>query len=300
MIQLVVLSGKGGTGKTTITAALAERAWHARQHMVLADADVDAANLALLLTPSASKSHEFPGGEVARIDGARCEACGACADVCRFEAVLLSDGNYSIDPLACEGCGACLYACPSAALSMHTGQAGEWFASQTQYGPLFHAELDPGEENSGKLVALLKQHAKLEAMDQESDGVLVDGPPGIGCPVISAVSGADAALIVSEPTAAGAHDLERIIATTRHFDIPAWVCINKSDLYQDGTRRIREYCHREGLEVLAEIPFDRAIMRAMEDMQPVTRVAPDAPASLEITNLWGALWERLGQEGQHD
>lgn len=300
MFQLVVLSGKGGTGKTTITAALAERAWHARERMVLADADVDAANLALLMEPSASKAHDFLGGEVASIDNEHCEACGACADVCRFDAVYLSDGVYSIDPLACEGCGACLFVCPSEALSMHTQQAGEWFFSQTDYGPLFHAELDPGEENSGKLVALLKQHARLEAMDHGSQGVLVDGPPGIGCPVISAVSGANGALIVSEPTAAGIHDLERIVATTKHFDIPTWICINKFDLYREGARRIRNYCQREDLEILAEIPFDTAIMQAMENVQPVTRFAPDSPASLEIANLWDALQARLGEEGQHD
>lgn len=300
MIQLVILSGKGGTGKTTITAALAERAWQAQQQLVLADADVDAANLALLLVPSASKSHEFLGSEVALIDEERCEACDACAEVCRFDAVKLSDGAYSVDPLACEGCGACLYVCPSEALSMHTQQAGEWFSSQTDYGPLFHAELDPGAENSGKLVALLKQHARLEAMDMGSDGVLVDGPPGIGCPVISAVSGADAALIVSEPTTAGFHDLERIVATARHFDIPVWACINKSDLYREGALRIREYCHREGIGILAEIPFDDAIMRALEKRQPVSRFAPDAQASLEITRLWDALWVRLNEDGQDD
>lgn len=300
MIQFVVLSGKGGTGKTTITAALAERAWNDGQQMVLADADVDAANLALLLAPHGSEALEFLGGELARIDPERCEACGACAEACRFDAVHRLEGAYSVEPLACEGCGACLYVCPSEALSMHTQQAGEWFHSKTEYGPLFHAELDPGEENSGKLVALLKQHARLEAIDQGSDGVLVDGPPGIGCPVISAVSGADAALIVTEPTVAGVHDLERIVATARYFDIPAWVCINKADLYREGAQRIRSYCHQERLEILAEIPFDNAIMQAMRAVQPVTRFAPGAPASLEITRLWGELRSRLNGERKHD
>ncbi|MGD8731219.1 MAG: ATP-binding protein [Anaerolineales bacterium] len=299
MIQLVVLSGKGGTGKTTITAALAERAHSAELELVLADADVDAANLALLVSPNASEAESFLGGEIARIDAGRCEACGACEDVCRFDAVIRMNDGYAVDPLACEGCGACLYVCPSEALSMETQKAGEWFFSHTDYGSLFHAELEPGEENSGKLVALLKQRARLEALDQNIPGVLVDGPPGIGCPVISAVSGADAALIVSEPTAAGVHDLKRIVATARHFQIPVWVCINKADLYVQGAEQIRAYCQQEQLEILAEIPFDDAIMQAMENVQPVTRFAPDSPASHEITNLWDKLRIRLVEEGQY-
>jgi MinD superfamily P-loop ATPase len=300
VVQLVVLSGKGGTGKTTLTAALAERAEHAQLRMVLADADVDAANLALLLAPRELKAETFLGGEVAQIERVRCEACGACADACRFDAIQFSEDIYTIDPMACEGCGACLYVCPGDAISMQTQQAGEWFFSQTDCGPLFHAELYPGEENSGKLVALLKQLARLEALDQGSDGVLVDGPPGIGCPVISAVSGADAALIVSEPTAAGVHDLKRIIATARHFNIPVWVCINKSDLYPEGVELIRKHCHQEKIEILAEIPFDAAIMEAMENVQPVTRFAPDSPASFEIAHLWDELLVRIEAQRSHD
>jgi MinD superfamily P-loop ATPase len=277
---------------------LAERAVHAEVEIVLADADVDAANLSLLLAPSASRGEIFLGGEIARIAHELCEGCGACQDVCRYDAVHRTEDVYSVDPLSCEGCGACLYACPCEALSMQTQQAGEWFCSQTDYGPLFHAELEPGEENSGKLVALLKQQACLEAMDHESDLVLVDGPPGISCPVISAVSGADAVLVVSEPTAAGEHDLRRIVATVRHFQIPVWVCINKSDLYAKGTKQIWSYCEREQLEILAEIPFDGAILKAMKNVQPVTLFAPDSPATREIKKLWDKLQARLVQEGQ--
>lgn len=296
MIQLVILSGKGGTGKTTISAALAERACSAGRQVVLADADVDAANLALLLAPDRMQVNRFVGGELALIDQANCEACGECREVCRFDAVIEMAGSYSIDPLACEGCGACLHVCPHEAIRMEVQEAGEWFRSETDSGPLYHAELRPGEENSGKLVALLKQHARLEAIEAEKDGLIVDGPPGIGCPVISAVSGADAALIVTEPTASGLHDLERILETVKHFGIPAWVCLNKCDLHEAGARQIRDFCRRAEIEVLAEVPFDDAIMRAMTMVQPVTRYAPASPASAALDALWRAL-EAAFQEG---
>jgi MinD superfamily P-loop ATPase len=299
MKQLVVLSGKGGTGKTTVTAAIADLANRQQYRLVLADADVDAANLALLLAPNGTEAHTFLGGELAQIDDSSCEACGACGDVCRFEAIVVENGQFSIDPLACEGCGACQHVCPSDAITLEIQRAGEWFRSGTNYGPLFHAELEPGEENSGKLVALLKQHARLEALDRGYDGVLVDGPPGIGCPVISAVSGADAALIVTEPTAAGVHDLGRIVGTARHFDIPVWVCINKSDLLLEGARLIQNYCAEAGITILGEIPFDPVIVEAMEHVQPVTSYAFDSPASNALSTLYALLQEVLFESEQY-
>ncbi|MCJ7825795.1 MAG: ATP-binding protein, partial [Anaerolineales bacterium] len=221
MKQFVILSGKGGTGKTSVAASLAYLAAEGSQQVstVLADADVDAANLELVLAPRMLEREDFWGGKVAGIDHAACSGCGECADICRFDAIHEIDGIYEVDPIACEGCAACAFGCPTEAISM-TGQiAGEWYRSESRYGPLFHAALHPAQENSGKLVSLIKQRAKLLALDERRDLVIVDGPPGIGCPVISAASGADLALIVSEPSLAGVHDMQRILQTTEHFGV---------------------------------------------------------------------------------
>ncbi|MBC7223603.1 MAG: ATP-binding protein, partial [Anaerolineae bacterium] len=224
MKQLVILSGKGGTGKTTVAAALGHLASQ-ELSLVLADADVDAANLELVLSPRKLEEHAFMGGQLATIDPQACTACGACADACRFDAVLPGEEAYRIDASACEGCAACFYQCPTGAIRMEEQQAGLWFRSETRFGPLFHAHLFAGQENSGKLVTLVKQQARLLALDEGRDLVLVDGPPGIGCPVIASLAGADLALLVVEPTVAGVHDLERALGTARHFGVPALVCL---------------------------------------------------------------------------
>ena len=229
--QLVILSGKGGTGKTCVTAALAHLASanNPPVSIVLADADVDAANLELLLRPRVLESQDFQGGQVARINEDDCLGCGDCAAVCRFEALKIHNGTYRVDPIACDGCAACVFQCPEEAIVMREQIVGQWFRSDSRYGPLFHAALHPAQDNSGKLVTLVKQHARLLAMDENRHLVLVDGPPGIGCPVISAASGADLALIVAEPSTAGVHDMRRVLATTGHFGVPSLVCINKTN-----------------------------------------------------------------------
>jgi MinD superfamily P-loop ATPase len=296
MKQLVILSGKGGTGKTSVAAAFAHLAHDGPQSLrvVLADADVDAANLELVLKPNQIEAHDFIGGSVAVIDPQLCQGCGICEQVCRFDAVLLPSPNgkglggegYSINPIACDGCAACVYQCPDNAIRMEPQMAGRWFRSESLYGPLFHAELRPAQENSGKLVTLVKQQARLAALDGEYPLLIVDGPPGIGCPVISAVSGADLALVVTEPTVAGIHDMQRILETTAHFRVPTLVCVNKADIYPEGTRQIEAFCQEHGLKFVGHIPFDEAVTQAMMNGEPVTSYNPESPASQQMVAVW--------------
>ncbi len=293
MKQLVILSGKGGTGKTTVTAALAHLAAHDRR-IVLADADVDAANLGLVLSPVTQETHDFTGGRIAVVDAERCIACGRCAEVCRFDAVRApthSSDAYAIDPLACEGCAACFYECPAGAISMQPQRAGQWFVAATRYGPLYHAHLFAGQENSGKLVTLVKQMARLRAFDDAADLLLIDGPPGIGCPVIAALSGADLALIVTEPTVSGAHDLERILGLAAHFAIPAAVLLNKSDLSPAQTAAITSYCHTHSIPPVGRLPYDPAVTDAMVRGEPVTATA--GPVADALREAWGVVQTHL-------
>ncbi|HSQ27668.1 MAG TPA: ATP-binding protein [Anaerolineales bacterium] len=298
MRQIVILSGKGGTGKTSVTAALAQLATESNKihGLVLADADVDAANLDLVLHPNRLEEHEFMGGSLALIDADLCQGCGNCEEVCRFGAIIapeLGELVYSVDQVACDGCASCVYACPESAIQMETQIAGSWFHSDSRYGALFHAQLHPGQENSGKLVTLVKQQARLYALDHSLDLVLVDGPPGIGCPVISAASGADMALIIAEPTMAGIHDMERALQTTRHFRLPSMVVINKADISPKGADQIRNYCLKHEIELIGEIPFDENITQALVLGEPVTAWKPDAPASQAIQKIWESLQDRL-------
>ena len=298
--QLVVLSGKGGTGKTSISASLIHLAGQSPHHPVFADADVDAANLALVTEATPNQSHPFQGSFLAEINPELCENCGMCAGVCRYNAVLLPTNNHPwhrVNELLCEGCASCVHACPETAIQLHQQQDGEWFQSTTPYGQLFHAELFPAAENSGKLVTTVKQQAKLYAEDNACDLLIVDGPPGIGCPVISASAGADLALLVAEPGVSGIHDLERIIKTLQEFNVPILVCINKADLYPRGAKDIRELVAEYGFPLAGEIPFDEAIPNAIVAMQPVTRFAPDSPASVSIRQVWHTLQQIIFDEG---
>ncbi len=295
MKQLVVLSGKGGTGKTSIAAALSHLANDngGGKSIVLADADVDAANLELILSPRDTKVEEFWGGQIAEIDQRLCAQCGECLLVCRFEAIRETKEGYAVDPISCEGCAACYYVCPSDAISLKEQIAGTWSRSDSPLGPLFHAALRPAQENSGKLVALLKQHARLRALDDDRDLLIVDGPPGIGCPVISAVSGADMALIVVEPSKAGVHDMHRIMETTDHFGVASVVCINKTDLSIEGSEEIEAYCRYKEIQIVGAIPFDSEIPRAMAQGQSVITFRPDGPASRAIRKMWRRIVDLL-------
>ena len=298
MKQLVILSGKGGTGKTSVTAAFAHLSANDERSIksVFVDADVDAANLSLVLNPEDPQTHEFWGGSLAEIDQSMCIGCGACVPVCRYDAILpdFDHGQvYWIDPVACDGCAACVYACPQEAISMVKQQEGHWCQSKTPYGILYHEELFPGRENSGKLVTLIKQMARLDAEETGSKMVIIDGPPGIGCPVISACAGADLGLIVTEPSMAGLHDLKRVLGTLQHFHVPTVICINKWDIYPDGVRQIQEYAAQQDIELLGLIPFDDHILDAMLRGLPITVLYPDSPAAQAIKSIWDKVVLRL-------
>jgi MinD superfamily P-loop ATPase len=278
MKELVVLSGKGGTGKTSIVGSLAALA----ESKVLADCDVDAADLHLLLEPVVRQEHEFWSGQVAVIDQTKCTQCGLCQDLCHFNAI---DEDFNVDPVSCEGCGFCSHICPEEAITMEGNLSGHWFVSDTKYGPLVHARLGIAQENSGKLVALVRQQAKEMAEKQGADFIISDGPPGIGCPVISSLSGAHMALLVTEPSLSGIHDLERVLGVCRHFGTPALVCINKYDVNPENSRQIEDYCLKHKVEVASRIPFDNVVTEAMVKGQPVVEYN-DGRVSREISSLW--------------
>jgi MinD superfamily P-loop ATPase len=287
MKQIVVLSGKGGTGKTTVTAALAHLASQdPSTRAVFVDADVDAANLELLLEPQILETHDFVGGQTATIAAELCSGCGRCAEVCRFDAIQTDNGCYTVDVTACEGCATCKTQCPNDAVIMFPRMSGRWFSSLSRYGPLFHARLSPAQESSGKLVTLLKQRACTQALNESFPLMIVDGPPGIGCPVIAAVSGTDVVIVVTEPTAAGIHDMQRVLDLTSHFGIQALVCINKADLYPAGTDAITAYCQEKGLPVLGRLPFDLSIAEAMVHGQTITAYLPGSPVSRALHEVW--------------
>jgi MinD superfamily P-loop ATPase len=243
--------------------------------------------------------HDFNGGSVAVIDPQRCQLCGTCEQVCRFDAVLPGNEIFTIDPIACDGCAACVYQCPEEAIHMEPQAAGRWYRSESRYGQLFHADLFPAQENSGKLVTLVKQNARLLALDNRSQVVIVDGPPGIGCPVIAAAAGADLALVVTEPSVAGIHDLARALETTAHFRIPALVLINKADIYPEGSAQIEAMCAEMGVEVIGSIPFDPAVTTAMINGEPVTAYRPQTPASQAMRTAWQTVAARLNGAGEN-
>ncbi|RLI10027.1 (4Fe-4S)-binding protein [Candidatus Bathyarchaeota archaeon] len=286
MKQITILSGKGGTGKTTITASFAALSRNA----VFADCDVDASNLHLLLKPEVEQTVEFKGLKLAVIDSDRCTRCGLCEEKCRFNAI----HDFKVDPIQCEGCGVCVYVCPVKAIDFVDRVCGHAYISRTRFGPMSHARLKPGMENSGKLVTLVRQNAKRLAEEKGRDLVLVDGPPGIGCPVIASLSEIDAGLVVVEPTLSGIHDLKRALGLLRHFKVDPLVCINKHDLNHKNTEDIEEFCAENGVEVVGLVPFDPEVTRAMVAGLPVVEYAPGAPASNAIKETWSRVKLHLG------
>jgi MinD superfamily P-loop ATPase len=291
MRELVVISGKGGTGKTSLVAAFASLA----RNKVLCDADVDAADLHLLMSPKRMACHDFQAGNEAIIDRSKCTQCGLCREMCRFDAI---GPDYVVDPLACEGCGVCVHFCPEEAIGFPVKTCGEWFISETRFGPMVHARLGVAEENSGKLVTLVRQEARKLAEAQSRDLILTDGPPGVGCPVIASVGGADAALIVTEPTVSGRHDMERVAQLARFFHVPVLVCVNKSDLNPEFTREIRRYAEENSFAYVGAIPFDPVFTRAMVLGLTVMEFDGLSSAVEEIRRIWERVEEILAGCGE--
>jgi MinD superfamily P-loop ATPase len=292
MQELVVISGKGGTGKTSLVASLAALA----NRLVLADCDVDAADLHLVLAPEIARREKFSGGSRARIRPGHCSACGKCLELCRFGAVTFDgpgngrvDKTYRIDPIACEGCGVCAYFCPEEAIEFGPVVNGQWFVSTTRHGPMVHARLGVAEENSGKLVSLVRREAKRVASEQNLELILVDGSPGIGCPVIASITGADLVLVVTEPTPSGLHDLNRVAELTRHFGIRTWVVVNKCDLNLRLCEEIEEEAAKRGLNIAGRIRYDSTVTEAQIRALSVVEDSPSSAAAEDIRRIWARL-----------
>lgn len=296
MKELVVISGKGGTGKTTLAGAFAVLA----EEAVLADCDVDAANLGLILSPTVRETHDFTASRQAVIRAEVCTGCGRCAEVCRMDAVREVAGGFEVNGLSCEGCGVCRHLCPADAIELVSVLSGRWFVSDTEFGPLVHARLGPGEENSGKLVTVVRGKARDLAREREAELIIIDGPPGIGCPVVASLSGVTAALVVTEPSLSAMSDMERVLDVAHHFSVPAAVVVNRADVDDHLTARIERSCADRGVEVLGRIPYDPAVIQTL--VQGRTAVAKvvghDGPGRTDgAPRAIRELWSRLNTSG---
>jgi MinD superfamily P-loop ATPase len=286
MRELVVLSGKGGTGKTSITGSLAVLA----NNTVLVDCDVDAANLHLLLSPKIEETFDFYGGIKAMIDTDACINCDRCREVCQYGAINKNE-YYEVNEMGCEGCKVCFYECPVDAISVHDHLTGEYYKSSTKYGPMVHAEIGVAEGNSGKLVAEVKEVAR--SITAEGQLILIDGPPGIACPVISSLSGADYALLVTEPTVSGIHDLERVLELIKQFNVKPMICINKADISEIQKNRIVKYCKDNNLDIVGQINYDEAFIEALKQGEPIVNYDAESSSSVEIKEMWKRILERI-------
>lgn len=284
--ELIVISGKGGTGKTSLLGAFASLA----QNKVLCDADVDAADLYLILEPEIKERQDFQEGHRAVINPDKCTECGLCRELCRFHAI---SPEFRVDPIDCEGCGVCVHFCPADAIEFPRKNCGELFVSETRVGPMVHARLGIAEDNSGKLVTLARQRARELAKNKGLTLLLTDGPPGLACPVIASITGADGVLIVTEPTLSGHHDMDRVVELAQHFGIPASVCINKYDLNREMADTIEGYAQDKGLPVVGRIPFDPAFTEAMVQKQTITEYDATGSAAQTAREIWEWLRSNL-------
>jgi MinD superfamily P-loop ATPase len=286
MKELIVISGKGGTGKTSLMAAFSSLA----ENKVLCDADVDAADLHLLMNPTVTRRTDFRSGNTAKINPEKCSECGVCREMCRWNAI---GADYEVNPVDCEGCGVCVHFCPEAAIDFPENTCGEWYVSETRFGPMIHARLGIAEENSGKLVTLVRQEARKLAEAKNLDLILTDGPPGVGCPVIASIGGASAVIIVTEPTVSGRHDMERVAQLAAYFKVPAMMCINKFDLNPGLTRDIENDAEKQGISCLGKIPFDSIFTKAMIQGQTVLEYNGQTSVGEAIRSTWQRLLDNL-------
>ncbi len=286
MRELVVLSGKGGSGKTSVLSGFAA----IPGEKILCDADVDAADLHLILNPEILETHDFVSGNTAVVNPEKCTGCGRCRELCRFSAI---DEQFRIDPLECEGCGVCVHFCPEKAIDFPENNCGQWFLSDTRFGPMAHARLAIAEENSGKLVSLVRREAEKLAEEKDIKLILTDGPPGVGCPVIASLGGATAVLIVSEPTVSGIHDMKRVVELCEFFGIPAWLAVNKFDLNLDQTKMIEAYAAEKGAKLMGRVPFDSTFTKAMVEGLTVQEYDPESGAAVAVSELWKTLEQAL-------
>jgi len=286
MKEIVIISGKGGTGKTSIIAAFASLV----ENKVLCDADVDAADLHLIMDPEVKEHHDFESGHTAIINHDKCTECGLCRDLCRWDAI--SEG-FVVDSIECEGCGVCYYFCPEKAIDFPLNTCGEWYLSETRFGPMAHARLGIAEENSGKLVTLIRQEGKKLAEKNNLDLLLTDGPPGIGCPVIASMGGAAAVLIVTEPTVSGRHDMERVAELAAFFKIPAMMCVNKFDLNPSQGEAIEAFARERDISVIGRVPFDPAFTKAMVQGKTIVEFDSQSEGCVAVKSIWETVAQRL-------
>lgn len=283
MREIVIISGKGGTGKTSVSSSFA----HLMQNGVICDLDVDTPDMHIILEPQIKSEHKFVSGVEAVINQESCTQCGKCYSLCRFDAVRQGADGFFTDSISCEGCGVCAALCPAGAISLEEKHCGQWYESESRFGPMVHARLFPGEENSGRLVSLLKQRAREYARESGRDIILCDGSPGIGCPVISSLSGASMAVAVVEPTPSGGHDFLRVADLCDHFRIPVGVLINKADLNQGESEKIAAECAMRGYALLGKIPFSRDVADAMIARKAVTETGSG------LAKIIGDAWQAV-------
>ncbi|MCG6880529.1 MAG: 4Fe-4S binding protein [Deltaproteobacteria bacterium] len=279
MKEIVIISGKGGTGKTSIISAFASLA----ENKVLCDADVDAADLHLIMAPEITERHDFDAGHTAKIDSDKCTECGLCRDLCRWNAI---SRDYRVDKIECEGCGVCYYFCPEKAITFPINTSGEWFISHTRFGPMAHARLGIAEENSGKLVTLIRKEGRELAEKKGLDYMLTDGPPGVGCPVIASMGGASAVLIVAEPSVSGKHDMERVSELAAFFKVPAMLCVNKFDLNPEMGKAIEAFAREKNVKPIGRVPFDPDFTRAMVAGKTIVEFNESGEACRAVKSVW--------------
>jgi MinD superfamily P-loop ATPase len=284
MKEIVIISGKGGTGKTSLTASFAILA----ENPVLCDTDVDAADLHLLIQPEVRTQSPFSGGFLALINDDKCTSCGRCLELCRFDAI---STDFQVDPVSCEGCGVCVDLCPEKAIDFPSQKSGDWFISDTRVGPMVHARLGIAEENSGKLVSLIRREARQIAEENGYELILTDGPPGIGCPVIASITNSEAVVIIVEPTVSGFHDIQRVTELTKHFGIQSMLCVNRFDINIEMTQKIENFATGQNCTVLPRIPFDPDFTKAMVEGKTLIEYASTSPTAKRVQLVWQNILE---------